>query len=144
LDDNTEAPQPLPETGWQRLWHLVGKAEHTVEEWAEMVGLHTQATAFVNSWVADPKAAFGHMVTALDRMTASLRLIGNAVPAAAGIVAMVRGADAALDRVRDALIGPPSPPDLPPPPPDMTGDPAAADPPPKKSPAAAAAAAAKG
>jgi hypothetical protein len=110
------APEKLSLTLWQRMMHLIGLPERTAEEHAEMADLHAKATAYVSAWKADPEAAFGHLVTVADRLTQSMKAIVAQVPALAGLGGVVSQADAALDRVANAIVEPQAPPPLPPPP----------------------------
>jgi hypothetical protein len=106
--------EPLPEHGWQRLWHLMGLGSRTPEQHAELAELHEQAVAYVKDWEQDPEAAFNHLMVVTDRLAACIRHIAGVIPAAGALLPMVNQIDAAMAKAKAEFFPPPEPPELPP------------------------------
>ncbi len=118
--------EPLNDGEWTRFWGLLAQPVRSVEEYADLKALHTQAQQYIDGWKPDPTLTNIHLTAAVTQMARMLRGLYDILPGAGGLRSHIEGIQAAVENLSVALNGPANIPPLPDPPgkPDPIAPPA--------------------
>ena len=109
--------EPLNDGEWTRFWGLLAQPVRSVEEYADLKALHTQAQQYIDGWKPDPTLTNIHLTAAVTQMARMLRGLYDILPSAGGLRSHIDGIQSAVENLSVALNGPASIPPLPEPPP---------------------------
>jgi hypothetical protein len=108
--------EPLNDGEWTRFWALLAQPTRSVEEYADLKDLHTQAQKYIDGWKPDPTITGIHLTAAVTQMARMLRGLYDILPSAGGLRSHIDGIQSAVENLSVALNGPASVPPLPDPP----------------------------